>query len=111
MINRFSQAQTPLSCVQIAEHLNLPRTMVQLVLTSLLEARILVAITVLNEDILFQPAQDTSLISIYKIIQALENQGNNLLKNNITFAPLVKINADIENALKAASENTLLKEL
>ncbi len=111
IINRFSHAQPPLSCVQIAEHLNLPRTIVQLVLTSLLEARILVAITALNEDILFQPAQDTSLISIYKVIQALENQGNNLLKNNITFAPLVKINAELENALKTVCENTLLKGL
>jgi membrane protein len=111
IVSRFSQAEKALSCVQIAEQLNLPQAIVQLVLTALLEANIVVEIKSITDDaVLFQPAQDTDLINVYMIIEALENQGNNLLKNNPALASFVKINADLQNALKAAAKDALLKE-
>lgn len=111
IVNRFSQAEKALSCVQIAAQLNLPQSIVQLVLTALLEANMLVEINSTTDELLFQPALDTNLMSVYMIIEALENQGNNLLKSKTALAPFVKINADLQEALKVAAKDALLKEL
>jgi membrane protein len=112
LVQRFAKAEKALSLTEIATQLSLPVSVVQSTLTSLMECGILVEINPeQDEKPLFQPAQDIDLLTVYSIIASLENLGTKQLPEMKVFEKFIQINESLNNRIKNAAENHLLKEL
>lgn len=112
IVQKFAQAEKALSLTEISEKFNLPRTVVHATLANLIECGIIVELKAIQEDeVRFQPAQDIDLLTVYAIIECLENQGDKFTPHINVSEKFVKINNCLNNNLKTAAENYLLKEL
>lgn len=112
IVQRFAKAEKALSLAEIAALFNLPVAVVHATLTSLIQCGILVEIKAeLEEESLFQPAQDIDLLTVYAVVSGLENQGVTSVPQMKVFEKIVQINECFNSKLKTAAENCLLKEL
>ena len=114
IVIRFSRAEIPLTANEIAIKLDLPISLVQPVLTQLTDSGIIVEINVdEDEDEVFQPAKDTSLLTISSIIDALEHCGNNKLPDTEVegLDSFIKITREFSERIKSSEYNRLLKEI
>lgn len=112
IVNRFAKAENPLSLSEIATLFKLPVAVVQSTLTRLIQCRIIVEIkSDLDNESLFQPAQDIDLITVYAVISGLEHLGVTAVPHMKTFEKIIQINECFDNKLKTAAENCLLKDL
>ena len=112
IVQRFAQAQKAFSLTEIASQFNLPVAVVHTSLTSLVKCGIVVEIkTELEDESLFQPAQDIDLLTVYTVIAGLENQGVSSVPQMKGFEKIIEINECFNRKLKTAPENCLLKDL
>jgi membrane protein len=112
LVQRFAHAEKALSMNEIAKQLNLPIVVVQTILASLIEAQMVAEIKSKNgEESLFQPSQDTDLISVYAVIAGLENQGVKLVPQMMQSELFIQINEKLNLTIQTAAENYLLKQL
>jgi DNA-binding IscR family transcriptional regulator len=112
IVQRFAKAEKALSLTDLAKQFSLPIQVAQTTLTTLIECGIIVELkSEQGGDAVFQPAQDIDLLTVYTIIERLENQGEKSVPQMEMFENFVKINECFNNRLKTAQENYLLKEL
>jgi membrane protein len=112
IVQRFAKAQPALSLREIATLFNLPVAVVHTTITSLVKCKIIVEIKAeLEDESLFQPAQDIDLLNVYSVISDLENQGVTSVPQMKLFEKIIQINENFNNQLKTATENYLLKDL
>jgi len=75
-IFRFLKAEPPLSAISISKTLEIPIRLVQQILDELVEAGILsYTEREKNKAVSYQPARDINTITIYSVIEALEQKG------------------------------------
>ena len=112
IIKRFANAENPLIANDIAIKLSLPISVVRKILATLVDCQLLVELKAQerNEES-YQPAKDINLLTIYTVIDALEQQGEKQLPNMKGFEQFLTICQDFNDKLKNAPENCLLKEL
>lgn len=112
IVQRFAKAEKAMSLTDIAKRFGLPVSVVQTTLSSLIESGIIVEFNIdQDEETRFQPAQDIDLLTVYTIIEALENQGVKCVPQMRAFEKFTQINDSINSNIKTAAENHLLKEL
>lgn len=112
IVQRFAKAETALSAAEIETQFGLPVAVVQMILVNLIESGIIVKINAgEDEDALYQPAQDIDLLTVYAVINSLENQGVKFVPQMKAFEKFIQIHEALNRSMKAAAENHLLKEL
>lgn len=111
IVQRFAQAEKPLSLTDISEQFSLPLSVTQAILTSLADSGIIIELKSEQDDALFQPARDIDLLTVYTVIECLENQGEKCVPQMEKFAKFIQINESFNGYIKTAQENYLLKEL
>lgn len=104
IVKQFIKGETALSAEQISIALNYPVSVVQRTLNGLLDAKLIVALNVLeNEDSMYQPARDINFISNIAVIDALESCGRNEVPDLEINEAFLKLNS--------ASNAVLLKDI
>jgi len=112
IINQFSKNKAPLTLAEICTKLVLPVSVIEPVLDELIESKIIAEMKVEeDEEPVFQPACDTSLLSIAYVIDALEKCGNNTLPDTQGFSYFSNIIEEFEGSLTESANNKLLKEI
>lgn len=112
IISQFSKNQAPLTLAQICTKLVLPISVIQPIMDELIESKIIAEIKVEeDEEPIFQPACDTSLLTIAFVIDALEKCGNNTLPDAQGYAYFSNIIEEFEGNLAMSANNKLLKEI
>ena len=112
IISQFSKNKVPLTIAGICTKLVLPVSVIQPTLDELIESKIIAEIKVEeDEEPVFQPACDTSLLTIAYVIDALENCGNNTLPDTKEFSYFSNIIEEFEASLVVSEKNKLLKEI
>jgi membrane protein len=112
IVLRFARAEKAFSLAELAAQFSLPVAVVQTTLANLIECGIIVELNAEQTgEALFQPAQDIDLLTVYAVIESLENQGVQQLPEMKVFEKFVQINEALNHRLKTAAENHLLKEL
>lgn len=112
IVQRFAKAEKALNATEIATQFNLPVAVVQMTLSNLVDSGIIVEINVQpDQELRFQPAQNIDLLTVYTVVESLENQGVKFVPEMKAFETFMQIQADLNSRMKAAPENHLLKEL
>ena len=112
IVSNFTKAEKPLSLVEIAKQLVVPISALQPILIKLLQSNIIVEIKVDETAVpVFQPAFDTSLLTVASVIEALEGYGNNTLPKSKGLEQFMRMNDDLRETLKNSELNRLLKEI
>ena len=114
LIEFFYQGKQPLTKVQISKTLELPENFVTRILDELVDCRLVSCIRRDDdESASFQPALDINQLSIYYILNALDNHGTDVipLKKDSSFEALSKSLKTMELAVKKSNANILLKDL
>lgn len=109
IVHRFIRQQQPLSADEIAELLLLPTATVETIIKRLYETHLVSEVQVNDlEAIAYQPAIDSTRLTVGAVIQALEHYGQNTLparkedENNFEL---------IDKQLDQAKSDTLLSEI
>jgi membrane protein len=114
IVDNFSDGKDPMDSAKIAEVLNIPVRMVREIIYDLLNARLVSeTMTPVIREVAYQPALDTSKITVGYVIDTLEKQGQKIPFEKET-EELVKINTIVESFyqdIHNSKYNTLLKEL
>ncbi len=110
IITRFALGNPPLQAHQISRTLQLPVRQVQLLLEELTESHIL---STTGNAPAFQPAMDIQRLSINRIINALENRGNNTLPlfAQKDLEALSRTLHQFDALIDASPDNRLLKDI
>ena len=114
IVTRFASAETPLTAHQMAIKLDLPLSIVQSLLTRLTESGITVETNVAeDEDVVFQPAKDSDLLTISYVIDALDNCGSNELPDTEVegLDNFIKVTRAFREKANLSEYNRLLKEI
>jgi membrane protein len=112
VISQFSNNQAPLTLAEICTKLVLPISVIQPIMDELTESKIISEMKVEEgEEPTFQPACDTSLLTIAYVIDALEKCGNNTLPNTEGYDYFSKIIEEFEGSLVVSANNKLLKDI
>jgi membrane protein len=114
IVTNFTEGRVALDSAQIAEELNIPVRIVREIIYDLLAARI-ISETMNPEirEVAYQPAIDTSKITVSYVISKLENLGQAVPFEKET-EQLRKINKIVDSFyedIHNSPENTLLKEI
>jgi len=100
IVIRFANAEKAFNFEQISNELQIPVSVVQRTLTTLVDANLVVELNVLeDEDVVYQPSQDINILSNTFVINAMENSGRNSL-------PDMEKNKEFVNC--SSSANTVL---
>ena len=112
IVSNFTKAEKPLSLVEIGKQLVVPISALQPILIKLLQSNIIVEIKADETAVpVFQPAFDTSLLTVVSVIEALEGYGNNTLPKSKGLEQFMRMNDDLRETLKNSDQNRLLKEI
>jgi len=104
IIKHFSNGEKAPTAEQISHALSLPVAVVQRTLDSLLSAKLIVELKVLDdEDVIYQPVQDINSMTTKFVVNALESTGRNSI-------PDMTVHNEFINA-KSESEVVLLKDI
>ena len=113
-IKNFCNGEKPLDTLSIAHELKAPVRLVREILYSLVDAKVLSIIRQNDEaKQYFQPAQDVEKLTIKKVIDLLEKQGESRIPS-INDKELEKISRRLESIdrlIENSSENILLKDI
>ena len=111
---RFSLGEKPEEALSIAHQVGAPIRLVREILFRLVDTRVLAEVKEYNDPkTYYQPAQSTENLTVKKIIDALDNQGDGrppILSND----ELRKLSAKLESfdrMIEASPENVTLKDL
>jgi membrane protein len=112
LIKQFSQFNKPLTSDEIASKLSLPIAIVQPILLKLTASRILVEFNIPEEeDDVYQPAVDTSLLTIAFVINALEQCGQNHLPDINQERLFLEAVDDFRKLMETSARNCLLRDM
>jgi len=114
LVRRFCTGEKPAGPADVSHTLDIPVRLVRQILFELAESGILSEVRP-NDDrtVIYQPAQDTSRLTIKYVLDALQERGNTAL-SVIDSAELRQINACLHAfsaALEASPANVSLKDL
>jgi membrane protein len=114
VIKKFTRGEDPPTAEQISCTLKIPIRLVRQLLDELVEGGIFSETLAKNdEEIGFQPARDTGIMTIGYVIDALEQRGNNELRIPQT-DELKVISTSLQtfrNQIKKSPANRLLEEI
>lgn len=111
IVNKFFLGERALNADSIAEQLNLPITVVQNTLETLLRCHLIVELKVDGvEDMVYQPAYDINRMSVAAVISALESAGRNQLPDAKGLEPFTSLSQECLHNLERSSCNRLLVE-
>ncbi len=112
LIKHFSHFNKPLTADEIAAKLALPIAIVQPVLLKLTASHIVVDFNIPEEeDDVYQPAVDTSLLTIAFVINALEQCGQNHLPDIGQESLFMEAVGDFRKLMESSDKNCLLRDL
>jgi membrane protein len=114
IIKRFELAEPPPKIKQIAVHLQISITVAEKVLRTLCKARLISAIEMNGtEGSGYQPGQDISRLTIYRIIEAMDNQGACPTDFSATpgYERLTQTLVALNEIIKSSPANQCLKDL
>jgi len=114
LIKNFSMGVRPLSIYQISESLEMPICLVEELINDLVKCRVISGTA--NEDdnqILYQPAVDINRLTIYYILDALDQKGTKIsaVTNTPKFKALSKSMGDLKKTLSQSPANIRLMDL
>ncbi len=113
-VKRFANEEAPLTANQISHELELPIRLVREVLFSLVEAGVLseVKSSVVKEDA-YQPATPIEELTIKKVLDALEDSGNNMIPihESKEFNKIAECMESFRGQIEGAQANVLLKNI
>lgn len=112
IVQNFSAVNKPLTAIEIADKLVIPIAIIQPILTKLTASHILLAFKYQDEaDDVYEPAMDTSQLTIAFVINALEQCGQNQLPD-INHAPVfIEATDAFRKLMEASKQNGLLKNI
>jgi len=100
MVKCFSNGEKALNAEQIANELLLPVSVVQRTLGLLIDAHLVVALSVPeNEEPVYQPSRDSNILSNAIVIDALEKTGRNEVTGMQGLEPFIKLNSSAETII------------
>lgn len=112
LIKNFSHLNTPLTADEISGRLLIPIAIIQPILLKLTTSHILVEFNVREaEDDVYQPAVDTSLLTIAFVINSLEQCGQNHLPDINHERLFMDAVNDFKKLMEASEQNCLLKDI
>ena len=112
LIKQFSQLNKPLTADEVAENLVLPIAIVQPILVKLTTSHILVEFNIPEEeDDVYQPAVDTSVLTIAFVINALEQCGQNHLPDINQERLFMEAVDDFRKLMETSGRNCLLRDM
>ncbi len=110
VIKNFLNNATPLTDVEISKKINIPITLVQNIISELLEIQILNEVIIFDSKIGYQPALSENKITVNMILQKLDAKGVNQLSiNNNDLDKVRDLVISFENTLHEAKGSILLK--
>jgi membrane protein len=112
LIKHFSHFSKPLTADEVAAKLALPIAIVQPILLKLIASHILVEFNIQDEeDNVYQPAVDTSVLTIAFVINALEQCGQNQLPDINQERLFMDAVDDFRNLMETSEQNGLLRDI
>jgi membrane protein len=112
IVKQFVEAHQALTAQQISEKTDMPVSVVLLVTNFASEAGLIVEIKKSGEDEpAYQPALDTSLISVYSVFNAMENCGTKQMPDIQGLEPFVRLAELLDEKVATSAENCLIKDL
>jgi membrane protein len=112
LVKQFGQFNKPLTADEIAAKLALPFAIVQPILLKLTASHILVEFNIPEEeDDVYQPAVDTSLLTIAFVINALEQCGQNQLPDIDQERLFMDAVDDFRKRMESSEKNCLLRDM
>lgn len=108
---RFRQQQKSTTEMDIVNELSIPVDLAKVVLQNLLDCDLIVQIKTENDDELYQPAMDSSCITVAMVINALEKKGKNALPVNIASGLFSELLSDFNRLVEQSNKNVLLIDL
>ncbi len=113
IIKNFKNGNPPLTVDQINAHFEIPDKLLREIINSLITCQILSETKTADDDVAYQPAQDTDRLDIMKIINSFENKGQSIgsLKKNAEVQMIIKSLGKMKGTLEKSKENKLLKEM
>ncbi len=111
VVRRFRQQQKATTELDIVNEFSVPLALVQIVLQALLDCALIVQIKTENDAELYQPAMDSSCITVTMVINALEKKGMNALPVNIASGPFADLMSEFNRLVEQSNKNILLIDL
>jgi len=100
IIKYFANGEKAPNAEQVANELILPISVVQRILMLLIDADLIVALNVLeNEEPIYQPSRDINVLSNAVVIAAIEKTGRNDVGGVQGYGPFIKLNASSETVI------------
>jgi len=114
IVKRFVSGQSPITSGEISHYLDLPIRLVNQIIYELLSAGIISEVSI-NEDrdLGYQPAVDPEKITIKRVIEALDENGNRNIPvhRSKELDEIEKSLKEFSQLIEGASANRLLKEI
>jgi len=114
LVVNFSQGADPLPSSQIAQRLQCPPSLIQQILTHLVDCHILSRVMLRGkEDFAYQPAQAIDRLSVQSVMTALEHHGVREITHpkEENLAAFLDIMHQFDAMLENSSANVLLKDI
>jgi len=112
IVQQFVRGAPPLTQQALAGQTSLPAPVLKAILAALLDAGIISEINACNmQQPAYQPARDTSLLTVVAVIEALENRGGNVLPEIKGLDGFTGIVQGFVDLLKNSEQNKLLREI
>jgi len=114
IIKRFERGKTPPQLKEITTHLRISPTLAEKMTRLLCETRLISAVDINGtERVGYQPGQDISRLTIYRIIEALDNQGSSPMDFSAIpeYAKLTEALSSLNERIESAPANHCLKDI
>ncbi len=111
-VNRFANKKTPVSDIDIATQIKIPLKIIKVLLAKLIECQVLLEVNV-QENIGYVPASDIECLTIFDVLTAFEQRGENLIQvgGTIEFEALEESLNEFARACKNSSGERSLKDI
>jgi membrane protein len=114
IIKRFERGEAPPQLKEIAIHLKIFPALAEKITRQLCETRLISAVEINGVgSVGYQPGQDIHRLTIYRIIDALDNEGSATMEFSAApeYAKLAQALATLNEIIKSAPANHCLKDL
>jgi len=114
LIKNFSKGEKAMTAENISKQLEIPIRLVREILYTLVDSNILSEVnTQFEKEKAYQPAMDSSLLTISYVLNAIDQRGNNkiLAVASIEKNHIIKILNDFDLAIQNAKGTMLLKDI
>jgi membrane protein len=114
IIKRFERGEAPLQLKEIAIHLRIYPALAEKITRQLCETRLISAVDMNGVGCVgYQPGQDIHRLTIYRIIDALDNEGSAAMDFSVEpeYAKLTQALTALNEIIKSAPANHCLKDI